>query len=51
LDTGTRQQRSDNLAPKSTAATFAMEPLNLPTALRSAAVMTTSFMYASGDLP
>src|SRR5450759_4423769 len=34
-------------APRSAAGTFAMDPLNLPTAVRSAAVMTTSFMYNS----
>jgi hypothetical protein len=31
-------------APKSAAGTFAIEPLNLPTAVRIAAVMTTSFI-------
>src|SRR5450631_1403968 len=34
-------------APRSAAGTFARDPLNLPTAVRSAAVMTTSFMYDS----
>src|SRR5882757_6696157 len=31
-------------APRSAAGTFAMDPPNLPTAVRSAAVMTTSFI-------
>src|SRR5450755_2208622 len=34
-------------APRSAAGTFAMDPLNLPTAVRSAAVMTTSSIDSS----